>query len=416
LGAGGIALSALLAQTPEKGGFMTPAARDAAAMAVLDRWLGGQPLEAALTGWARASRFAGSKDRAAVRDTVFDAVRRKRSCSSLGGALTGRGLLIGLARIRGYGLSGWNGQGYAPPPLTESEQALLNGAVPVLTRGERLDCPDWLLPFLDRALGEQADPTLTAYHGRAPVFLRINLSKAASRPLETVRASLIDELATQGIVARPHPLAKTALLVSGQTRRIKQMDAYLDGRSELQDVASQAVVLDFADTVAPGSSVLDYCAGGGGKALALAALGLEVTAHDIDEKRMRDIPVRARRAGVEIPLLSQVPKTLWPAIFVDAPCSGSGSWRRTPEAKWDFTVEKLQALTQRQDEILSKAAALIAPGGVLGYATCSILVEENEDRVNRFLRASGGWAVIAERRLGPLDGGDGFYLAILQRR
>lgn len=395
---------------------MTPAARDAAAMAVLDRWLGGQPLEAALTGWARASRYAGSKDRAAVRDTVFDAVRRKRSCSALGGAQTGRGLLIGLARLRDDGLSRWNGQGYAPSPLTQNEQALMNRAVPDLPRGERLDCPDWLLPFLDRALGEeQADLTLSAFHNRAPVFLRINLGKTPSEQLDTFRASLIDELAAQGIVARRHPLAETALLVSGETRRIKLLGSYLDGRIELQDVASQAVALDFFDAVAPNSAVLDYCAGGGGKALALAALGLPVTAYDIDEDRMRDIPVRAQRAGVEIPLLSQAPAALWPAILADAPCSGSGSWRRTPEAKWDFTHEKLQTLTMRQDEILSKTAALIAPGGVLGYATCSILVEENEDRVNGFVQSHAGWSLTAERRLGPLDGGDGFYLAILQR-
>ena len=227
---------------------MTPAARDAAAMAVLDRWLGGQPLEAALTGWARASRYAGSKDRAAVRDTVFDAVRRKRSCFALGGAQTGRGLLIGLARLHDDGLSRWNGQGYAPSPLTQNEQALMNRAVPDLSRGERLDCPDWLLPFLDRALGEeQADLTLSAFHYRAPVFLRINLGKTPSEQLDPFRASLIDELAAQGIVARRHPLAETALLVSGETRRIKLLDSYLDGRIELQDVASQAVALDFFD-------------------------------------------------------------------------------------------------------------------------------------------------------------------------
>jgi len=394
---------------------MTPAARDAAAITILDQWLDGTPLEAALTGWARASRYAGSKDRAAVRDIVFDAVRKRRSCATLGNAETGRGLLIGMARQQGDSLLGWDGQGYGPSPLSEDEQDLLKQDMPVLSRGERLDCPDWLLPLFDCALGESTDPTLESLQMRAPTFLRMNLGKSSPAQFSKFRASVIADLAADGITATPHPLAKTALLVTGNTRRLKLLDAYLDGRIELQDAASQAISLDFGQSIQQDVSVLDYCAGGGGKALALAAMGLSVTAHDIDLNRMRDIPARAKRAGADITVLSRLPGQGWSAILADAPCSGSGSWRRAPEAKWAFTGERLQELMNTQDKILSETAGLVAQGGVLGYATCSILVEENEDRVKNFLSTHTGWTLTMDRRLGPLDGGDGFYLAILQR-
>jgi len=244
---------------------------------------------------------------------------------------------------------------------------------------------------------------------RAPVFARVNLAK-------TTVEVVIPELADEMITASAHPLAETALEITGNPRRLRNSEAYLEGFVELQDVASQAISLDFARHVPDGATVLDFCAGGGGKALALAALGLRVSAHDIAPARMRDLPSRAARAGVSISVLTDTAEGQWQAVLADAPCSGSGSWRRAPEAKWAFTPERLDELTSIQDSILSECAALTAPAGVMGYATCSLLCEENEDRVNAFLNSHPDWSVVFQRRLGPLDGGDGFFLAILQRK
>ncbi|MCA0203303.1 MAG: RsmB/NOP family class I SAM-dependent RNA methyltransferase [Proteobacteria bacterium] len=385
---------------------MKPAAREAAAIEILDRWREGRAVEAALTAWGRASRFAGSGDREAVRDLVFGAVRRFRSAAALGGGSTGRALLLGLARAEGRLPEGWTGEGHAPVPLTMAEAALMEAPLPRLTRGEALDCPDWLLPAFDAALGQDADPVLALMRDRAPVFLRVNRGRAS-------RGAVIAELAEAGIEARTHPLAETALEVTAGARKLRTSAALAEGRVELQDAASQAVALDFA-AVASGP-VLDYCAGGGGKALALAAEGFAVTAHDAEPRRMGDLPVRAGRAGARIEVLAGEASGLWPAVLADAPCSGSGSWRRAPEAKWAFTPERLVALNAVQTQILEACAALTAPGGVLGYATCSMLRAENEDRIAAFLAAQPGWRLMAERRLTPLDGGDGFYLALLRR-
>ncbi|MEZ5751907.1 MAG: RsmB/NOP family class I SAM-dependent RNA methyltransferase [Paracoccaceae bacterium] len=388
---------------------MTPAARDAAAIEILDRWLGGQPVEAALTGWARASRFAGSKDREAVRDLVFAAVRRRTSAAACGGG-GGRGLIIGVAIHEGRDLSSWTGEGHAPAPLDATEINRIAAGPDALQqtdRATRLDCPAWLLPHFDTALGAKADAVLTALRDRAAVHIRANTR-------QTTRADLRGLLHAEGIEAEDHPLAATALTVTHNARALKNSRAFAEGLFEMQDAASQAVALRFAAAVPEGARVLDYCAGGGGKSLALAAEGLKVTAHDIDPRRMRDLPDRAQRAGVSVSRAGASPGGNWPAILADAPCSGSGSWRRAPEAKWTLTPARLDELTRIQGDILTRCAALCAPGAVLGYATCSMLTPENEDRVADFLASHPGWRSEGMLRLDPLDGADGFFLALLR--
>lgn len=386
---------------------MTPAARQSAAIDILDRWLGGQAVEAALTQWARASRFAGSGDREAVRDLVFRAVRQRRSLAALGGGESGRALLLGMARADGQGIEGWTGQGHSPAPPTQAEAALLATAPAGLPRSVALDCPDWLLGLFDAALPGQADAVLERMRQRAPVFVRVNAARAGV-------AEVSAELARDGIATRPCPLAPHALEVTENARKLRGTPAFAQGRIELQDAASQAVAHRFAKAVGPGEA-LDYCAGGGGKALALAALGLRVSAHDANPGRMADLPARATRAGAAITVVKGAPRGQWRAILADAPCSGSGSWRRAPEAKWTFTPERLAELTRVQDDILQRCAALCAPGGVLGYATCSVLEAENEARVTAFLGRHPDWNPAGVLRLSPLDGGDGFFLALLQR-
>jgi 16S rRNA (cytosine967-C5)-methyltransferase len=386
---------------------MTPAARDAAAIEVLDRWTAGEPAEAALTRWARAARYAGSSDREGVRDLVFAAIRRARSARALGQGEGGRALLLGLIRDRGGPAPDWTGAAHAPAPLTPDEAALFAAAPPSLTRAEALDLPDWLLPLMDASLGDRVDPVLAALRERAPVFVRVHAGRATPSQAQA-------ELAREGIEARPHPLSPWALELTAGARRLRTASAFAKRLVEPQDAASQAVVAAFAAALPPRAPVLDYCAGGGGKALALAALGHPVTAHDADRGRMRDLPVRAARAGTPVALADR-PQGSWAGVLADVPCSGSGSWRRAPEGKWALTPARLDQLTDLQAVILDEAAARVAPGGVLGYATCSLLQAENADRIAAFLADRPGWTALAQHVWTPLDGGDGFYLALLRR-
>ncbi|NJM83082.1 MAG: RsmB/NOP family class I SAM-dependent RNA methyltransferase, partial [Tabrizicola sp.] len=236
---------------------MTPGARLSAAITVLDRILEGQPAEKALTNWGRASRFAGSGDRAAVRDLVFDGLRCRRSFAALGGSMTGRGIILGGLRAAGTDPAPlFTGEDHAPPPLEAGD------AGDPATGAAALDCPDWLMPDLAASLGPDHDAVLRALQARAPVFLRVNTGK-------TDVARAIAALAADDVPAQPHPLATTALQVTGNARKLAQSRAYLTGLVELQDAASQAVVE--ALPLRDGMRVLDYCAGGGGKTLAMAA-------------------------------------------------------------------------------------------------------------------------------------------------
>lgn len=384
---------------------MTPAARLSAAISILDRILAGAPAEQALTNWARASRFAGSGDRNAIRDLVFDAIRCRRSFAALGGAETGRGLILGGLRAAGLDPAPlFTGAGHAPAPLTEAD----TGQPP--EGAAALDLPDWLLPDLQASLGADFAASAEALRHRAPVFLRVNTAR-------TTPAAACAALADEGITAEPHPLAATALLVTGNARKVQASTAYTSGLVELQDAASQAVIA--ALPLSNGMKVLDYCAGGGGKSLAMAAAAkLALYAHDADPRRMRDLPDRAKRAGARVTLIEtadlsrQAPFDL---VLTDVPCSGSGSWRRAPEAKWQLTRARLDALCAIQAEILQNAARLVRPGGWLGYATCSLLQAENGARIDRFCAETAGWREVSRRSLTPQDGGDGFFIAVLQR-
>lgn len=389
---------------------MTPAARLAAAIAILEQVREGAPAERALTNWGRASRFAGSGDRAAVRDHVFDVLRCRGSFAALGGGENGRALVLGLARAQGLAVAAlFTGEGHAPAPLSAQEAARLAQPLPDEGALADLDWPDWLRPQLQADLGAAYAAVSARMRARAPVFLRVNLARGD-------RAAAQAALALEGIATRPHLLAETALEVTGGARRVQASAAYRDGLVELQDAASQAAIAQVP--VAAGMRVLDYCAGGGGKALALAARApkARIEAHDIDPGRMRDIPVRAARAGARISTVA--PGRLgrdYDLVLVDAPCSGSGTWRRTPEAKWRLTPERLAELCTLQAQILRAAAARVAPGGRLLYMTCSLLDAENAAQVEAFVRETG-WQVAEQRRFTPLDGGDGFFAAQLERR
>lgn len=379
---------------------MTPAARYQAAIEVLDRVTLGGAAEQALTNWARGARFAGSKDRAAVRDHVYTVIRRKRSCAARGGGETGRALVLGLLRDEGADPADvFSGEGYGPKPLTDAE--LSAGRTP--DSAEALDLPDWLLPRLKDSLAD-VEPIAMTLRDRASVFLRVNGLRGS---FEAAQASLLDE----GIVTQPHSLSSSALIVTEGARRVHLSQAYAEGLVELQDAASQAVVDQLP--LRAGMRVLDYCAGGGGKALAMAAaVSGPVEAHDADPRRMSDLPKRAERADAQIEQIEK-PDGLYDLILCDAPCSGSGAWRRSPEGKWALTEAKLQELQDIQLQILCEASQYLTADGVLAYVTCSILADENDTVIDRFLADHPDWRVANKRQFLPVEGGDGFFVALM---
>lgn len=380
-------------------------ARIAAAIEILDAILKGDAAERALTTWARTHRFAGSGDRASIRDLVFDALRRKRSYAWQGGACTGRGLMVGAFKAASDLDSIFTGDGYAPPALSKAERLAIRG-LEEAPDAVQLDCPDWLLPRLRNAYPDTSDAILRQLRDRAPVFLRVNRTKASR---ETAQAMLSKE----DIGTRVHALSDSALEVTGNARRLRSTRAFLDGFVELQDAASQAVV-DACLSVTAEGRVLDYCAGGGGKALALAAAGLEVTAHDANPARMSDLPARIERSGTPI-VITEAVAGHFDLVLCDAPCSGSGAWRRQPEGKWALDPARLTDLKALQDQILDMAQLHVRPGGVLAYATCSLLPEENTERAGAFLRRNPSWLELFQRQWTPLDGGDGFFLSLFRK-
>ena len=388
---------------------MTPGAHLSAAIELLDAILAGAPAERELTRWARASRFAGSKDRAAVRDLVYDGLRRRRSLGWVGGGDTGRAIVLAHAAAAGDPDALFTGEGFDPAPVSVAERAALASDLGGAPEGVRLDYPDSLHDLLAASLGPDFAPVLAAMRERAPVDLRVNTLKTTADAATVV-------LARDGVQVVRHPLARNALRVLDNPRLVAASRAYTQGMVELQDASSQVV----AETAGarPGMTVLDYCAGGGGKTLALAAelhgKG-RLMAWDANPRRMADLPERAARAGAEVRVLTDAEraalKPVCDLVLVDAPCSGTGAWRRKPESKWRLTPEALAAFPPLQDTILDAAAAKVKPGGALVYATCSLLAAENEERTAAFAGRHPGWVSEGSRRLSPLDGGDGFFIA-----
>ena len=380
---------------------MTPAARVAAAIEVLDRWLDGVPAEKALTGWARGARYAGSKDRAAVRDHVYDVLRRKGACEALGGA-DGRGLMLGLVRVQGVDpATVFSGEGHAPVPLSDAEKQ-----APDVRSDVWRDVPDWLHQPLRESLGARAADIVGAMQTRAPLYLRVNARKASVNQAQ-------ERLLEDGIKTETCP-AEMALKVTEGDRRLRQSSAYLDGLVEIQDLSVQlaCAAVDWPQR----GRVLDYCAGGGGKALAIAAVSdATVFVHDAIAARMSDIPARASRAGVTLAeTMKPSMHAPYDLVLCDVPCSGSGTWRRDPEAKWRLTPGRLAELGQLQRQIVEQAQTLVKPGGRLVYMTCSLLDAENEAVVNSVVSAPE-WDLLTSARFLPPEASDGFFLAVMRR-
>jgi 16S rRNA (cytosine967-C5)-methyltransferase len=389
---------------------MTPAARLQAAIEILDEVIGsarndGPPADAIVTRYFKHRRYAGSKDRRAVRELAFRAIRRSGERPE-----SGRTAVLGLADDEPELLELF-GQPRGPEQRREDEPGSTAGTV-----------PQWLVPELSPQVISDEWPALLE---RAPVDVRVNLARASR-----------DELLSQFPGATPTPLSPWGIRLPPDSR-IDDHPAYRAGLIEVQDEGSQLIAL--ACEPSNGERILDLCAGAGGKSLALAAAAPAATvlATDSNRARLSKLPARAERAGASIETqLLNPPKELeeladWRGaadlVLVDAPCSGSGTWRRNPEGRWRLTPERLDRVIALQQRLLDIAAELTRPGGRLVYAVCSLLSREGAGQIDRFLQRHSSW-ISEETPIagGRLDGGgrlltpghdatDGFFVARLRR-
>lgn len=461
---------------------MTPAARLAAAIGVLDAWESGlresgTTLATQLAQWARNNRYAGARDRAAIGDLVHDAIRRRRSLAALAGAAgpvlnpgadpdsgpdsggsgsTGRRLILMQCVTGGTSPDAiaalFSGEGHAPPALSAAERqrldTLADGAARAailagLPAATRSDWPDWLWDALAEST-DAPEAEAQALAARGAFDLRVNRLRAD--PETAARA-----LAEDGLEAGPAPLSPIGLRVANH-RRLGRSRAFLEGLVEPQDAASQACALLAAHAASDSGvdgPVVDFCAGGGGKTLALAAEtaeggpleGRRLIAHDIDARRLAPLPERLARAGAAASALGtaalRAEAETAALVLVDAPCSGSGAWARETEAKWRLTPERLDRYGALQRDALSAGAALVRPGGTLAYVTCSVLRRENDSVADWFeaerpdfapLALAPSWGRagltgaapapgVARRQFWPArDAVGGFFIALWRRK
>ncbi|MCK0128205.1 RsmB/NOP family class I SAM-dependent RNA methyltransferase [Erythrobacter sp. F6033] len=390
---------------------MMPAARVQAAIELLDAIIDGAKREGApadrlISAYFKQRRYAGSKDRRAVRELVYRAIRH---CGEI--PRTGRAAMLALAQDDAQLVPLFDGSTHGPPAIGGKEQPADAGIA-----------PEWLIKSLAASgiEGEAAQAML----GRAPLDVRVNTLKADRETLELPEA--FEKLE-----------APNALRLAAGTN-VDQWPVYREGKIEVQDHGSQIACL--AADARSGETVIDLCAGAGGKTLSLAAamgnMG-ELIAADTDRGRLSKLKPRAERAGagmVQTVLLD--PKSELEAlegfvgkadlVLVDAPCSGTGTWRRKPEAKWRLTQASLEGYARLQDELLEIAAKLVKPGGRIAFVTCSLLDTEGKDRVAEFLERNEGFTAETPElplgvphgdgvRLDPFQHGtDGFFVAIMR--
>ncbi|WP_029415116.1 RsmB/NOP family class I SAM-dependent RNA methyltransferase [Brevundimonas bacteroides] len=407
---------------------MTPAARLAAAASVLDSIAHSRaPAEVVLKAWGQSNRYAGSKDRRAIADRVYKVLRaRGRLAWAMGGREDGRALVIGsLSLIDGLSLEEiealHSGEGYGPRPLSKQERARISAGEGELPGWVAAGLPEFVMADFQKTFGDRwAEEAAALMQPRAPIDLRVNVAKATVEAMET-------ELREAGLAPERTPRSPVGLRLAAEPPpNVQALEAFKAGRVEIQDEGSQ-IVCALAEA-RPGMTVVDYCAGGGGKTLGLAAQ-MEgqgrLIACDVAQKRLDNIRPRLARAGVEaeLRLLGHDGEGMddlaghADVVFVDAPCSGSGTWRRRPEDAWRLTEEEVARLHGLQVAILGPAARLVKPGGRLVYATCSMLTAENEASADAFEAGHPAFAPAGTRlRLSPASTNtDGFFAAVYER-
>jgi len=427
---------------------MTPAARLQAAIELLDEILAtDRAADGVVSVYFRHRRFIGSSDRRAVSDQVWRVLRhRARLTWALGtDHPSGRLFVVGNL-VRGEGKSVdavaglFNGSKNGPEPLAANERRMAERVASrddtTMPRTAKLECPWWLLEKFDAAFGADADKELAALDSEAALDLRVNTLKAS-------RDQVIANLKAEDLDAHATPLSPIAVRLPARIS-LGDHKGFRDGLFEVQDEASQlcAQLVD----VKPGDAIMDLCAGAGGKTLAMAAAMRNkgrLIACDVSVGRLERSKLRLRRAGVHnatLRILEEKDKWIkrqagtFDRVLVDAPCSGTGAWRRNPDARWHLKPENLESLRATQDSVLDQGAPLVKPGGRLVYATCSLLREENVERVEAFLARHDNfravpiaevWASVLQTPCPTTDtyltltparhGTDGFFVAVLER-
>lgn len=432
---------------------MTPSARLAAAASVLDSIAQGrQPAEVVLKAWGQQNRYAGSKDRRAIADRVYKVLRaRGRLSWAMGGREDGRALVIGsLSLIDGLAMDEiealHSGEGYGPRPLSKQERARLAAGEGELPGWVQAGLPEFVVEDFKATYGDRwAEEARELMAPRAPIDLRVNGAVVTVAEVEA-------ELTAADLSAQSNDFSAWGLrLPSEPPPNIQALDGFKAGRFEIQDEGSQ--IVSWLAGATPGQTVVDYCAGGGGKTLALAqamqAQG-RLIACDVVQKRLDNIRPRLARAGIEVDLRllgqngggAEDLNGQADLVFVDAPCSGSGTWRRHPEDAWRLTADEVERLHALQVRILGQAAKLAKPGTRLVYVTCSMLSRENEATLAAFEAAHPEFQPVAiadalaaangltdegrarleglasghSLRLSPLTSGtDGFFAAVYER-
>ena len=360
------------------------------------------PVTMALRDWGKSHRFAGSKDRSAIGNIVLDALRRKSSIAFRMNDDSPRSLALGAAVFSGGItvediLEQTKEDRHFGEPLTDDQIAKLKGQIDLETAPEwvRADVPDWLWPAFETNFDEEAIVEGTALTERAPLDIRANAIKANRDDLD-LKDAVPTEISPIGMRYAP-------VKGFGRHPNVQSDPDFLTGKLEIQDEGSQIVSLLVA--AKPGEKILDYCAGGGGKSLALASdMKNEGAVHafDIDKRRLAPTYERAMRAGASIIKVVQPPaKSLnnlrgsMDRVLVDAPCTGVGTWRRKPDAKWRLTEDALGRRMQEQVKVLDEAKHFVKPGGYLFYVTCSMLAAENEAQVYAFLERTPEFTMLS---------------------
>lgn len=414
------------------------------------------PADGVIGEYFRHRRYIGSKDRGVIATLTYAVLRHRASLSwhvrHAGGDDTARGIIIAALHLHQHRGAQeierlYSGLHHAPAPLDAAERAMLRrweqegtssrSDHPGMPEAAQLDCPEWMYPDLKALFGDALPQAMQALNAEAPLDLRVNTLKATR---EAAQARLRDE----GFDAQILENIPTALRLE-KRQPIFASATFRDGWCEVQDAGSQYVAA-LADA-RPGQKVIDFCAGAGGKTLAIAASMNNkgrVLALDVSTSRLEQIHKRLRRAGVHNVQARVIEheRDAWlkrhlasaDRVVVDAPCSGSGTWRRNPDLKWRLREAEMQEILALQQRILTSAARLVAPGGRLVYITCSLLKCENEQQLAHFLAGNDHFRVVSLpeiwdkkdpprcERQGPYirltphqDGTDGFFAAVLER-
>jgi 16S rRNA (cytosine967-C5)-methyltransferase len=425
---------------------MTPSGRLEATIALLEAIDAApeRPADAIANEFFRERRYIGSGDRRAVSNGVWRVLRAWRRLSWWVPKATPRLLVAASMLTEAWTLSAvaasFSGDRYAPAPLERGEYKALRRVEghpldhPDMPDATRLEVPDWLYPRLLAQYGPALGAEMAAFSQPAPLDLRVNILKGT-------RDEATAALAAEGWEARPTPLSPWGLRIDGR-RPVTSGPAFQSGLVEIQDEGSQVIAA--LTGARAGMRVVDWCAGAGGKTLAMAAMmgnRGQIVACDVSASRLEGAVRRLRRAGVnnvERHLVEAGDKWAkrragaFDRVLVDVPCSGTGTWRRNPDARRRLSEQDLLELTRKQSSILGAAQALVRPGGRLVYATCSLLIEENEAQVSEFLLCHPAFSLVPLAQAWPLEtkapdgemlaltparhGTDGFFAAVLERR